>query len=270
MDHQATSPQCLNCGFSFRNEESFCPGCGQKSKTHRLSFHEIGHDTIHYFTHADKGVFYLLKRLVFQPGIVAREYIEGKRKKYFKPLNFFLIVVGIVVFMTSTLHTVDDNRSRNIEQAAERVDDPEMKKQMIEMAGRLRMVGKVTSKYTNIINMVATPLLTILFWLAYLRGRYNYVEHLVANMYFVGFIMLFYALAIVPMLYFSSTRVDFLWLGIFFLFEIVYRGHAYYKFIGKEGIGPAIKAYGISALCSIVWIALTMSLIYFYIQTGFK
>jgi hypothetical protein len=58
---------------------------------------------IHYFTHADKGIFQLLKALVTQTGTVAREFVSGKRKKYFPPFNFFLIVAALFVFMGSIL-----------------------------------------------------------------------------------------------------------------------------------------------------------------------
>ena len=57
------------------------------------------HEVVHFFTHADKGIFYLVKMLATNPGKVAREYIRGKRKKYFSPLNFFLVVVGLFVFV---------------------------------------------------------------------------------------------------------------------------------------------------------------------------
>lgn len=97
------STNCLNCGSAFTPDAKYCAACGQKAATHRMHFHDIWHDLIHYFTHADKGIFHLLKDLATKPGLVAREFVEGKRQKYFRPLNFFLIVAGLVVFMTSML-----------------------------------------------------------------------------------------------------------------------------------------------------------------------
>ncbi len=48
---------CLNCGSNLGSGYKFCATCGQKAATHRLNFHEIGHDALHYITHADKGIF---------------------------------------------------------------------------------------------------------------------------------------------------------------------------------------------------------------------
>lgn len=80
---------CKNCAGELTESYAFCPGCGQKAHLHRLSWHEIGHGLVHYFTHADKGIFSLLKDLATKNGVVAREYIEGQRRKYFPPPNFF-------------------------------------------------------------------------------------------------------------------------------------------------------------------------------------
>jgi hypothetical protein len=79
-----SSPTCLNCEENLEISAKFCPQCGQKTDTHRLTIGHIVHDSVHAITHADKGIFHLLKDLAVRPGVVAREYIGGKRKKYFK------------------------------------------------------------------------------------------------------------------------------------------------------------------------------------------
>ena len=258
---------CLNCNTQLEDVHKFCPQCGQKTKVHRLSFHEIGHDAVHYFTHADKSIFTLLKELATHPGLVAREYLSGKRRKYFKPLNFFLIVAGIVVFMTSTLYTPNTGRSVRMEQAAQKIEDPVKKGALLDRAERTRTVNKLTGKYSNVINMVATPFLTLLFWIFY-RRRYNYVESLVANLYFVGFIMLLYALLIVPLQY-LYPRFSLYFISFFFLFEILYRGFAYYGLVNIRTRRQAVKAYSVSLLVTLIWVLLTFTLIALYIRTGF-
>jgi hypothetical protein len=234
---------------------------------HRLSFHEVSHDAVHYFTHADKSIFSLVKDLAIRPGFIAKAYINGQRKKYFKQINFLLIVAEIVVFMTSSLSRPNDIRSQQMKAAAERMKNPVAKQQMLAMAARAEKVNKVTGKYSNVINIVATPLLTLIFWLAY-RRRVNYVESLVANMYFVGFIMLFYSLLIVPLQYFFPAAGSYL-IALFFLFEFIYRGRAFYQLQDRTGAAAIVKAYGISLLMSIIWVLITYSIIVYYIRTGF-
>jgi hypothetical protein len=265
------SANCLNCQTPLPEEQHFCAQCGQKADTHAISLHEITHDAVHYFTHADKGIFHLIKGLAIHPGKVAREYIEGRRKTYFKPLNWFLIVAGIVVFMTSTFHMEGVRHSDKRPAQASAVQyTPEQIKGFAEMSKRVAQVSKVTDKYSNFLTMLATPLLTLFLWLFYLRGRYTYLEHLVANMYFSPFVMLFYALVFVPLQRLSAnTMYSSLVLGVFFLFEFIYRGIAYYQFMGKKGRIYLFKALGFALLTSVIWFSISAGLIYYYIRYGF-
>ena len=259
-------PLCLNCEMSLSDSVNFCPNCGQKTNTHRLSLHDLTHDTVHYFTHADKSIFKLLKELAVKPGIVAREYITGKRQKYFKPLNFFLIVAGIVVFMTSAFYKPNDERSRRLEQSAQYIQDPVKKQRVLNIAARVSKVNLITGKYSNVINMVATPFLTLLFWFAY-RRQFNFIESLVGNMYFISYTMVFYALLIVPLQYLIPAAGMY-FLSIFFLFEVLYRGYAYYQFSNRKGRLQMAKAYGVSLLMTVAWIVLVYFAIRMYIQGG--
>ena len=87
---------CKNCGNQF--EVNFCNVCGQKP-AHRLDVKHVLHETIHVFTHADKGIFAFIPNILTRPGIMALEYVQGKRKKYFNPFQYLLLIVGVVVFL---------------------------------------------------------------------------------------------------------------------------------------------------------------------------
>jgi predicted amidophosphoribosyltransferase len=77
----APAHHCLNCDAPLVPNQAYCSACGQKADTHRLSMHDIGHAMVHVFTHADHSVFALVRDLAFKPGRVAREYLDGKRRK---------------------------------------------------------------------------------------------------------------------------------------------------------------------------------------------
>ena len=59
--------------------------------TKRLTMKGITHEVFHFFTHLDKGLPYTLKKLIIAPGIMQREYIEGKRARYQKPFSMFFV-----------------------------------------------------------------------------------------------------------------------------------------------------------------------------------
>jgi hypothetical protein len=262
---------CLNCEADLHTGFKYCAKCGQSTDIHRLNFHELGHDALHYVTHADKGIFHLLRELAIRPGVVAREYMAGKRKKYFKPVNFFLIVAGILVFMTSYFHYIDDSFIKNLETNSAAIQDPILQQKMMAMVERIKNVNHYTSKYSNVVNMFATPLYAAIFWLCYRRSRYTYIEHLVANMYFMGFTMLVFSLFLVPWQKILLTNGNpWRYMIILFCFEIFYRTMAYYRFINKKGTWPFLKAMGVSVLPVIIWVGGSWLLLDQYIKTGFK
>ncbi len=72
---------CENCGNSFT--KNYCNNCGQKSDVPRFTFKHIFEEALHAFTHADKSLLSFARKLIIDPGGVAREYIIKKTKKLF-------------------------------------------------------------------------------------------------------------------------------------------------------------------------------------------
>src|SRR5687768_4468983 len=90
---------CKNCGSEVNGK--FCSSCGQKKDIHPITIKNVMHDFLHALTHADKGFLLTLKSVFTRPGVVAREYIEGKRKKYFNPLSFLVIIMAISAIVST-------------------------------------------------------------------------------------------------------------------------------------------------------------------------
>jgi len=187
--------------------------------------HDVSHEVVHYFVHADKGFLSLLIHLISKPGVAAREFIEGKRKSYFSPLNFFLIVAGVFVFMTNVLNTGSE-RSLAMEKqiaATQYIKDPVKKQQVLASLERADKFMGFFKKYGNFVAMFATPFITIFLWLFYKKGKYNYTEHLVANLYFSGFCVLTYAVVFGPLSKWLHLGSVSLLLFVYFFFEVSYR-----------------------------------------------
>jgi hypothetical protein len=261
---------CLNCGSSLGITQQFCATCGQKAETHRLSLHEIGHDALHHLTHADKSIVTLLRQLAVRPGVVAREYVAGKRVKYFKPVNFFLIVGGILVFMTTYFHLANDTAIKKIEHTAAQAKDPAERKLLYAQVERTATTTHYMSKYANVMNMLVTPLFAFILWLFYRKAGYSFIEHLVANMYIISFIMLCYSLLVIPWQKLLAMDITgWIFLIAFIIFQAIYGAVAYYQFINKKGASQFLKALGAYLLAMILWTVGVSWLVYLYIRTGF-
>ncbi len=83
---------CKSCGNVFTGK--FCNQCGEKVYTdHDKSLGHILEEGFHFITHFEGKFLVTLKTLFLQPGKLSDDYSFGIRKKYFKPLSFFLMLV---------------------------------------------------------------------------------------------------------------------------------------------------------------------------------
>lgn len=83
---------CKNCGNHFRGK--FCNQCGEKVYTaHDKSILHFFEDAFHFITHFEGTFFNTLKAVFSKPGKLSLDYCDGLRKKYFKPLPFFMLLV---------------------------------------------------------------------------------------------------------------------------------------------------------------------------------
>jgi hypothetical protein len=269
--HAHAPAQCPNCEAPLAADAHFCVQCGQNAQLHRLSIGHIFHDGIHYFLHADKSIFSLVKRLSTETGTVAREFIQGKRKRHFPPLNFFLIVAGLTVFSISIFKPMQKENEKNQQQMQAliaQIQDPVKKAMVVNMAKRQQNVSAITSKYSNILMMLALPLLSLIFYLCYRRGPYNYAEHVVASLYGVGFTSLAMSLVFTPLMSQFGMRGYFIVLIVYFVFEVTYRSVYYVKLFNKQGAAAYVKSALVALLAILVWMVITVSLIFWYMFSG--
>ncbi|MBP6699215.1 MAG: DUF3667 domain-containing protein [Flavobacteriales bacterium] len=105
-EHALTEPQefpvptplvvearCLNCDHMITGK--YCANCAQRADTHRMSWRWLVHEVQHGWFHLDKGILYTAKAMLVRPGPAIREYLDGRRKRYFPPFTFLLLLVGL-------------------------------------------------------------------------------------------------------------------------------------------------------------------------------
>ena len=97
--------QCANCDAPLSG--SFCANCRQKAHVHRSLLH-VGEEFLHGITHFDGKAWLTLPALLFRPGKLTRNYIEGKRAGYIASVPLFLLVVFLMFFVFSFVHIKDN------------------------------------------------------------------------------------------------------------------------------------------------------------------
>lgn len=127
-----TEKDCLNCGTTV--EDRYCPHCGQENIVNRPSFHHL---FTHFFAdlfHYDSGFWKTITTLLFKPGRIVKEYLEGKRKTYMQPVKLYIFVSFVAFFLP---HFLPDFRDKyeDKEQETELLDKANEDFEGLEVAG---------------------------------------------------------------------------------------------------------------------------------------
>ncbi|MBC3885304.1 DUF3667 domain-containing protein [Undibacterium griseum] len=93
--HQTT---CSNCGAVLSG--AYCHQCGQSAHIHRSLLHLI-EEFLHGLLHFDTKSWRTLPALIFRPGQLTRNYINGQRTRYVSPLALFLFLIFLMFFVFS-------------------------------------------------------------------------------------------------------------------------------------------------------------------------
>ncbi len=84
---------CLNCGTIVQGR--YCHTCGQENVVPKETF---WHMVTHFFydiTHFDSSFFSTVKILLFKPGFLSREYMNGKRATYLHPIRMYVFTSAV-------------------------------------------------------------------------------------------------------------------------------------------------------------------------------
>lgn len=103
MSHQPERKEknCLNCGTTVVGR--YCHACGQENVQTRESFWSLTKHFVFDILHFDGKFFHTLKYLIVRPGLVARQYCEGKRNSHLHPIRMYLFTSAVffLLFFTS-------------------------------------------------------------------------------------------------------------------------------------------------------------------------
>jgi len=243
LERNGVLSACRNCGTPLGEGQRFCGSCGQRGDSGRLTMRAIGHDLLHAITHVDHSIFSLLKALVLRPGRVAREFIEGKRKKYFGPFALLIISAGLASFMIAITGV-----------------------EWVRVTGDTRIAG-LLERHVNVVFLIQMPLLAgwcaLLFW----NKRLHYAEHLVLSAYTSGFRILFLAFVMTPIWYFMHVSPARSSAGFYYYLPwIAYFAFAAAQFYGGNILFTVCKAILAAALSWITTMAALFGFIVLFAQ----
>jgi hypothetical protein len=94
----ATAPRCRNCGAPAAG--NYCANCGQETSLALPSAGRFLREAAGRYVAFDGRFWRSIHRLLFRPGILTRDYLEGRRRRYVRPARLF---VGLSIALFAVL-----------------------------------------------------------------------------------------------------------------------------------------------------------------------
>lgn len=177
-----TSTICKNCSHEF--EGKYCPGCGQKGKTGRITISQVFKDIRNHFIHFEQGFLYTIKELLLRPGLTIREYIEGKRVRHIKPVRFMFWATAISFLI---LHYLGF-QEKLLQEIQARQGNPTNLPQQQHFAQKL---SEMIMGHPSLLMLSLLPGIGLCSWLLFRKRGYNYAEHFTIGAFLMGALSLF-------------------------------------------------------------------------------
>ena len=162
---------CTNCGKEFTDK--YCNHCGVKKNDGRLYLKDQLHDALYYVFSVDSPITATFIGLMTNPGKVGHEYIEGKRKKYYTPIKYFILCTAIY-FLLVKITGINPVSVGNSE---------------------------IIVKNYNYLIFLLVPILAVFSKLFFYKQKFNYAEYIAYSFFLVGHYMILNILYI-PFIYF--------------------------------------------------------------------
>ncbi|MEM1327386.1 MAG: DUF3667 domain-containing protein [Bacteroidota bacterium] len=176
---------CKNCGHEVNG--NYCHHCGQATKVNRINFSNVLEDITEGVFQLNKGFFYTLKAMSVRPGHAIREFLEGKRKRHFKPIAY-VVTMSTLYFLLSQV--ID--KPTWIDDGVTGFFNFEMTEKEKSASKILNVLDWFKKNYTYI-TLILLPIFSLASYLLFRRFKLNFLEHIVVNAYITGHQALFYA-----------------------------------------------------------------------------
>ncbi|MCO6488357.1 MAG: DUF3667 domain-containing protein [Phaeodactylibacter sp.] len=221
---------CQNCAAPLAGP--YCSQCGQKALTERITIRYIIRSFVEALTNVERGFWYTMRELAVRPGIVAREYLEGKRQRYYHPVRFLLILVTVatLITLTSGIYDMQRNEILHLQNDALGLNPDEAS------AARQQRVQEEVKKYLNLVAMGTLPFISLVGFRLFRKRAYNYAEHLVMVAFWSAELAVIGLFIQVPLAFIPGAIIYALPATI--LVSSLYYGLGYRQLFGI-GYGPA-------------------------------
>lgn len=197
---QFAEKSCLNCGTEVTHV--YCSNCGQKYETEEITIKSLLRVWFHKQRHHVEVFILTSWHLITQPRTVIESYWEGKRKTYYNPFNYFVVIGSIMAFCILKFSNFDPEIANQI--TMERYQE-----MGIDTTNQSFADSNATSNWVrknmNIILMIIVPFYALALRILLRKRPYNLAEMMIVVLYAVGV----YNLVAIPNIFFMDYNDPF-------------------------------------------------------------
>jgi hypothetical protein len=191
----APASRCVACGADLSGR--YCSACGEAASHHDYSLKHFAEEALETLAHVDGRVFSTFQSLVTRPGLLAGNFLAGRRKSQMGPVQLF-VVCNVIYFLMQPLTVFAPFTSTLAIQTTAR---PWHRLASAMVASKVAARQVTTAEYTRAFDEAAhlqgkslvilmVPLFAFGPWALYGRRRPFYAEHLVFAFYIFAFLVL--------------------------------------------------------------------------------
>lgn len=224
MERQPSLP-CTNCGEGPVGE--FCAACGQRRLTpESFTARAFLRETVSEMISVDGRFLHTLWTLIRHPGMLAREYFDGRGASYMRPLNLFLLL-NLVFFIvqphtgllrwTADMYWSSGGARRVLinQTRADRADVREAGRRATGLAPRMPVAESLDQfgvkfdakiqDYKKSMLLVAIPLFALALAVTYVGQGRRMAEHLIFTTHFYAYAV--FVMTVVVQAAFAAARL---------------------------------------------------------------
>jgi hypothetical protein len=154
METKIRYKNCLNCRSDLSEKDVYCSQCGQKVQSPIIRFKDFLKDAFEDYFSIDSKIFKSLFPLLFKPGFLTIEYINGKRNSYVPPFRLFLIISITYFLLLSLLNEKDDFIKVYENEPKEKIDTLSISTGSKKLEISIKLEGIEDSKMAHVMNML--------------------------------------------------------------------------------------------------------------------
>jgi hypothetical protein len=187
-----TVHMCPNCQTTFTGY--FCSHCGQKLIIRRTTLHTLYQDFLQIVLNVESILSTTIKQLSFHPGLFFHDYLQGRRKRYSQPLQYFLLTLTTYVLLSQVIiYFVNLINPRSLPSRG-------------DARGQGAQFMQILRDGSYYLEFIYPPILALFFYLFFRKERINYAESLIFCIYLVANVLLICTL-LLPLAFMSPLLI---------------------------------------------------------------